>query len=426
MTSSPLPDHLQFLASLGQCIAQTKAGEHIGLALVHIPCVSRVDALLGYRQGDDIAQTAAGHLRQALKENDQVFRVDRATLACVLTGLSNEAQAWSGAFRMMRILGHQVEVGQHFIQAKPSVGLALSPSHGSDPDVLLQRASLALQSAPQARDRIAVFDQAQDAAGQHDLSLQSSLKNAVDENELTLHFQPKMAVYSGAIVSAEALSRWQHPELGQVSPGVFIRAAETAGWMPSLTRWLLHSCLRQWQSLKQEVTVGVNVSAQDLAEPDLPELISQSLAAWGMPPERLILEVTETAAMENDAALEESLLRLRQIGVQLSIDDFGTGYSSLARLKILPVDEIKIDVSFVRDMTRNAQDERIVRSVIDLAHNLGIRVVAEGVETQETLDQLAAMGCDQVQGYLISPPLEAAAFADFLKQHQPETWARPG
>jgi EAL domain-containing protein (putative c-di-GMP-specific phosphodiesterase class I) len=177
--------------------------------------------------------------------------------------------------------------------------------------------------------------------------------------------------------------------------------------------------------MSDAVSVGVNLSAQDMAERDLPELITQALATWDVPAQRLTLEITETAVMENDAVLEESLRRLREIGVRLSIDDFGTGYSSLARLKILPVDEIKIDVSFVRDMARNRQDERIVRSVIDLAHNLDITVVAEGVENRETLEQLAKMDCDIVQGFLVSPPLSAAEFADLLARHRPEDWTRP-
>lgn len=424
MSQSPLPDHLHFLVMLGRHIAAAKAGDTVGLALIHIPCVSRVDALMGFRSGDDIAQTAARQLRHALKESDHVYRVDRATLACVLSGLANEGQGWSGAFRMLRTLGRQVEVGEHFIQAMPSVGLAFYPGHGTDPDLLLQRATLALQSAPRVRDRIAVFNAEQDAAGQRELALQSRLKSAVDENELTLHFQPKLDLKSGAIVSSEALSRWDHPELGKVAPDIFIRAAETAGWMPGLTRWLLHSCLRQWQDMNEAVAVAVNLSAQDLAERDLPELVSQALATWNMPAKQLTLEITETAAMENDAVLEENLRALRQIGVRLSIDDFGTGYSSLARLKILPVDEIKIDVSFVRDMARSTQDERIVRSVIDLAHNLGISVVAEGVENRATLDQLAAMGCDMAQGYFISPPLGAKEFADFLAKHRADEWVQ--
>ena len=424
MNRPELPDHLNFLAMLGQHIAATDAGHMLGLALIHIPCVSRVDALMGFRSGDDIAHTAARQLSQALKESDHVYRVDRATLACVLTGLANEGQGWSGAFRMLRTLGRQVEIGEHFIQAMPSVGLAFCPDHGTDPDLLLQRATLALQSAPRARDRIAVFNAEQDAAGQRELALQSRLKIAVDENELALHFQPKLDLKSGAIVSSEALSRWDHPELGKVAPNIFIRAAETAGWMPGLTRWLLHSCLRQWQGMNEAISVAVNLSAQDLAERDLPELVAQALATWNMPAARLTLEVTETAAMENDTVLEENLSALRQIGVHLSIDDFGTGYSSLARLKILPVDEIKIDVSFVRDMARSIPDERIVRSVIDLAHNLGISVVAEGVENRATLDQLAAMGCDIAQGYFISPPLGIAEFAAFLDKHRAEEWAR--
>jgi EAL domain-containing protein (putative c-di-GMP-specific phosphodiesterase class I) len=162
--------------------------------------------------------------------------------------------------------------------------------------------------------------------------------------------------------------------------------------------------------------VSLNISAQDLLERDLPDLVGQGLSTWGVSPDRLVLEITETTAMENNVHLHENLALLRRLGVRLSIDDFGTGYSSLARLKILPVDEIKIDVSFVRDMTRSAQDERIVRSVIDLAHHLGMVVVAEGVENRETMDRLAEFGCDLVQGFFISPPLPAGEFARFMER----------
>jgi predicted signal transduction protein with EAL and GGDEF domain len=425
MPNPALPDHLRFLALLAQQVAAAHAGGRtIAVAMVHVPCVTRADSLLGYRQGDEIAHMASGQLTQILKPEDGIHRVDRATLACVLTGLANEAQAWSGAFRMLRTLGHQVAIGGHFIQAMPSVGLALYPEHGGNPDLLLQRATLALQAAAHARDRIAVFNMEQDAASQQELTLQSTLKSAVEENALTLSFQPKLDLRSGRIVSAEALSRWEHPQLGKIAPSVFIRAAETAGWMPGLTRWLLHSCLRQWQLVAPPVSVAVNLSAHDLVERDLPELVAQSLATWNLPASRLILEITETAVMENDAALEDNLRQLRYLGVRLAIDDFGTGYSSLARLKLLPVDEIKIDVSFVRDLARNEQDQRIVRSVIDLAHNLGISVVAEGVEDEVALQHLAELGCDQVQGFLISPPRVAADFGDFLQGHDPERWRR--
>jgi len=419
-----LPDHLAFLDHLARHIDVARAsGTSLGLALLHIPCVGRVDSLLGYRKGDEIAQTAASHLTQALRPADRIYRVDRGTLACVLTGLANEGQAWAGAYKMLRTLGRQVEIDTHFIQAMPSVGLALFPTDATDADALLARASLALQAAPGARDRIGTYDAEHHLASQHELDLQSKLGDAVEENGLLLRFQPQLDLQTGAIVSSEALSRWTHPTLGVVPPDVFIRAAEMAGWMPRLTHWLLHTCLRQQQSLGNALSVAVNLSAQDLAEKDLPGLIAQALATWNVQPQNLVVEITETAMMENDASLADNLGQVRQMGIRLSIDDFGTGYSSLARLKILPVDEIKIDVSFVRDMLNNTQDQRIVRSIIDLAHNLGVAVVAEGVENRQTLEQLGAWGCDMAQGYFISPPLTIAEFDALLQAHRPTEWA---
>lgn len=418
------PDHIGFLDSLARQIDEARGKQSLlALVLVHAPCISRIDSLMGYRQGDEIAISSAQGLAEVLMPTDRVYRVDRSTLACVLNGLGNAGQAWGAAYQIVRKLGQEVAVGGHSIQATPAVGLALYPTHAEDADTLLQRATLAVQSAPRARDHIAVYDADRHAANQQELDLQSSLKRAIDDQELGLRFQPQMKVKTGEIVACEALSRWDDASLGSVSPGVFIRAAETAGWMPRITHWLLHACLRQQQRFGQNINLAINLSAHDLLESDLPALVSQALASWGLPSTRLILEVTETAMMEDDASLEWGLKALRQLGVRLSMDDFGTGYSSLARLKRVPLDEIKIDVSFVRDLTRNQQDESIVRSIIDLAHNLGIVVVAEGVENRETLNRLARMGCDIVQGYLISPPLTGPEFSDFLRQHQPARWA---
>jgi predicted signal transduction protein with EAL and GGDEF domain len=420
-----LADHLGFLDALREQLHPAQqAGTLLAVALVHLPAVTRADPLLGYRAGDQIAYTAANMLRQVLKPADRVYRVDRANLACVLTGLGNEAQAHAGAFKILRTLGAQVEVGGHFIHSNPAIGLALFPTHGTDADVLLQRASLALQDAHAARDRITAYDAERDMERQYELHLQTNLKNSIDENDLSLRYQPQLDLQTGAIAGCEALARWHHGTLGDVEPNKFIRAAEAAGWMPHLTRWLLHTCLRQQPTSGKDLALSVNLSAQDLLEQDLPDLVGQALATWNMRPDRLVLEVTETAVMEHNAHLHENLALLRQLGVRLSIDDFGTGYSSLARLKILPVDEIKIDVSFVRDMIRNAQDERIVRSVIDLAHNLGIAVIAEGVENRATMERLAEFGCDLAQGFFISPPLPAGEFAQFMQTYEPRPWTR--
>lgn len=421
-----LPDHIGFLDSLAQHMDEARSRQSLlALLLVESPCIGRIDGLMGYRQGDDIAAASARTLAGMLRPADRVYRVNRSTLACVLTSLGNAGQAWGAAYQIVRKLGHQVTVGEHSIQAMPSVGLALFPTHAEDADALLQRATLAVQAAPHARDHIAAYDPERHAASQYELDLQSSLKHAIDEQELSLRFQPQMKLKTGEIVACEALSRWDDAGLGSVPPSVFIGAAETAGWMPRITHWLLHACMRQRQGFGRDLSIAINLSAHDLLESDLPQLVAQALTTWGMPSTRLILEITETAMMEDDASLEGSLGALRQLGVRLSMDDFGTGYSSLARLKRLPLDEIKIDVSFVRDMTHNLQDERIVRSIIELAHNLGVVVVAEGVENRATLDRLAQMGCDIAQGYLISPPLPGTEFADFLRQHQPARWVRP-
>jgi len=300
--------------------------------------------------------------------------------------------------------GYSVTVGA-------SIGITLFPEHGADATALLRRADVAMYAAKQAQSGYALYTAAQDQYSPSKLGLTGELRGAIEGDQLCLHYQPKVDLRTGQLDSVEALVRWQHPARGFLPPDQFIPLAEQTGLITPLTHWVLTTAVRQcraWQNAGRPIRVAVNLSARLLHDERLVETITATLAVHGVQATWLEVEITESAVMADPGRALDTLERLHQMGVRLAIDDFGTGYSSLAYLKRLPVDEVKIDKSFVRDMPTNGDDATIARSIIDLGHNLGLLVVAEGVEDQATWDQLGAMGCDQVQGYYLSRPISAA------------------
>jgi len=293
------------------------------------------------------------------------------------------------------------------IAVEASIGVATMPEHADNADTLLQRADIAMYRAKQMASDYAVYAPEFNLHSPERLGLMAELRDAIEQNQLLLHFQPKLELKTGRIVGNEALVRWQHPRLGMVSPDKFILAAEQTGLIGPLTRWVLIDALTHCQGARREgilLRVSVNLSARSLHDPLLPKMIADALAATGAEPGQLMLEVTESSIVLDPKRAEENLVALSRMGTWLSIDDFGTGYTSLASIKRLPVNEIKIDKSFVTNMLTDKQDAMIVRTVIEFGHNFGLSVVAEGVETKEVLDALVALGCDEVQGYFISKP----------------------
>ncbi len=413
-----IPNHFIFLSALEDALQEAAAESRpLGICLLWLDSVYRIDAIFGYRAGDTVCAKSLQHLKGVLKNTDRVFRVGRSVVACLLPALSNEAQAVLAAHKMIRTLGSQLALDQYTVHNEPYVGVALFPTHAQDADTLLQRASSALQEARLRKESVFIYSHAADTATQAQLHLQTDLRHALDENILTLKHQPQTDLRSGRVVGLESLSRWHSLTRGEVSPAVFIPAAEAAGLMHRLSVHVLNTALREFQELgpaAQRLSISINLSAQDLIQAELPEMLTQVLSTWDVPAERVVIEITETAIMDDQRARATTLEHLKEIGVQLAIDDFGTGYSSLARLKHLPVDELKIDVSFVRHMLRDVRDENIVRAIIDLAHNLDLRVVAEGVEDEATLQRLIEMECDVAQGYFLSLPLALEPFRAWL------------
>jgi predicted signal transduction protein with EAL and GGDEF domain len=305
------------------------------------------------------------------------------------------------------------------LDVEASIGLALYPEHGVDADELLQRADIAMYAAKDTHAGFVVFDPKLDQHSPRRLALLGDLRRAIDQDQLLLHYQPKVDAHTKQTLGVEALVRWQHPERGLVPPNDFIPLAERTGLIGPLTHYVLDAALRQcrdWLQGGHELPVAVNVSARRLLDLKFPDEVATLLARWEIPAWMLVIEITESTIMADPAHALEVLGRLSEMGVQVSIDDFGTGYSSMAYLKTLPVHELKVDRSFVSQMLSSTSDAVIVRSTVDLGRNLGLRVVAEGVEDPATWDALDTLGCDVIQGYYVSRPVPADDLLDWLNR----------
>jgi EAL domain-containing protein (putative c-di-GMP-specific phosphodiesterase class I) len=329
------------------------------------------------------------------------------------------------ARKVLQALGQPYAVRLHELHSTPSIGIAVFPMDGEDSETLMKHADAAMYHAKNAgRNNFQFFTSAMNQAGQERLTLEAGLRVAIDRRELSLHYQPQLSLRTRQIIGVEALLRWHHPDMGWVPPLKFIPVAEDTGQIEAIGQWVLDEALRQvalWrQAGHPRLRVAVNVSAQQLRGDAFVDLVAQALRKHQLPGQALELELTESVAMGDPVRIGELLARLRQIGVALAIDDFGTGYSSLATLKQLPLSCLKLDRSFVRDIESDANDAAICTASIQMAHSLGVGVVAEGVETPTQLEFLRRLGCDTVQGYLISKPLPPADCADFLdREPQP-------
>ena len=348
-------------------------------------------------------------LRLAVRPDDLVARLGGDEFMVVMGEVERE-HAPRRARGLLAQLREPLDLPSTRINLDCSIGLVLSPDHGDDAQTLLRRADIALYDAKQARSGVAVYQPGRDEVHLRQLALMGDLRESVTRGQLSLRFQPKVDLASRQVHHVEALLRWQHPTLGAVPPDEFIPLAERSGFVHELTRFVLEQALRQnaaWRAEGLDLGVAINLSAMDLMDADLPDFIHDCQRRHRVPPAKIILEVTEGALMRDVDYAVRMLHRLRAGGIRLSIDDFGTGYSSLAQLKRMPVDELKIDKSFVMQMTEGSDDAVIVRSTIELGHNMGLSVIAEGVESDSSLALLRQYRCDMVQGYLFSKPLAA-------------------
>jgi diguanylate cyclase (GGDEF)-like protein/PAS domain S-box-containing protein len=412
-----LPNRARFQSELERYLDDhSEADVRLALLLVDLDRFKEVNDAFGHHYGDLLLQGLGPHLRTALRGSGMVARIGGDEFGILLPGVDGD-QAVRTAEALLAAVRQPIVVKGQALDVGASIGVALCPDHTRDPIALLQCSDIAMYAAKRAKAGYLVYAADQPEFTPRRMALITELRRGIDQNQLLLHYQPKINLRTRTVDGVEALVRWLHPHEGLLGPGEFVEIAEETGLIKPLTFWVLHTALLQcrvWHQTGASLNVAVNLAADMLREPDLVGIVTAHLESTDALPEWLTLEVTESAVMTDPEHAKETLARLRRIGVRISIDDFGTGYSSLAYLRDLPVNEVKIDRSFVTEMDSRVQDACIVRSVIDLGHNLGLQVVAEGVEAQTTVERLAAMGCDSAQGFHFTRPLPPVEFATWL------------
>ncbi|RMD79939.1 MAG: EAL domain-containing protein [Gammaproteobacteria bacterium] len=404
-----LPNRVLFNDRLRQAIlAARREARPLALMITDLDRFKEINDTLGHHYGDLVLRQVARRLEGTLRRSDTIARLGGDEFAVLLPSVRGAQDALQAAAKLVAAMERPVELEGQSFPIGLSVGVALFPEHGEDGSTLMRHADVAMYVAKRSGRGYALYDPQEDQHSRSRLALIGDLRRALEEDELFLLYQPKLDLASGALAGLEALVRWRHPTRGQLPPDAFIPLAEHTGLIRPLTLLVLERALAQlqrWRRHGLETTVSVNLSARHLQDQQLPEQVAAQLGRHEIPPQALVLEITESAIMADPERAMRTLSSLAAMGVQLSIDDFGTGYSSLFYLKQLPVHEIKIDKSFTMDMLQNHEDLIIVRSIIDLGHNMGRRVVAEGVETAQALDLLRHLGCDQAQGEHVAGPL---------------------
>jgi diguanylate cyclase (GGDEF)-like protein len=418
-TLTGLPNWVLLRDRLDQSLAAaTRSADEVALLLIDLDRFKEINDTLGHSYGDKLLRQVGPRLESALREGDTVARLGGDEFAVLLPSVDGETEARAVAERLSKALHSAFDVDGVVLDVEASIGIVLSPWHGTDTEELLRNADIAMYAAKEMKAGAVVFTPEEHATAPSRLTVLGDLRRALDgDDELFLNYQPKYTLEGGRIEGAEALLRWQHPLLGLIPPGEFIPVAEGTGIILRLTERVLGMALSQmrvWIEAGHDIPVAVNLSTRCLLDAGLPDLVARLLEEHRVPAALLRLEVTESAVMGDAARCMEVLQGLHDLGVRLSIDDFGTGYSSMAYLRRLPVDELKIDRSFVLGMTTTQQDAVLVRTAIDLGHNLGLTVVAEGVEGVEHADALRQLGCDIAQGYHFARPMEAAQLGELL------------
>jgi diguanylate cyclase (GGDEF)-like protein/PAS domain S-box-containing protein len=427
-----LANRTLFCEHVSQALASAKRANGPRAVLVmDLDGFKQVNDRLGHDHGNLLLTQVGNRLVGALREIDKVARLGGDEFAILPGGATDLAAAAAVAWKIEQLCEPDFVINGEAAHVSASVGIALFPEHGTTTADLLRRADLAMYDAKRTGSGHAVFDAAQEKQLAHHLALLVDLRQCVTRDELVLHYQPKIDLATRVISGVEALIRWRHPKHGLLMPGGFLPELERIELIAPVTRWVINEALHQqriWRDGGVELDMAVNISAHSLRHAStLPEVVAGLTETWDAAPDRLTLELTESALIEADAP--DVLARLHDTGVRVSVDDFGTGYSSLSYLQRLPVDEIKIDRSFVTSLAPASDNEIIVRSTIDLAHNLGLTVVGEGVEDENVVEMLATHGCDRAQGYFFSRPCAAEDLTPWLTESSyapPATTGTPG
>ena len=420
-----LPNRTLFRQSVDLALRQAQRERHtVAVLLLDLDRFKEINDTLGHHWGDIALKEVSARLRDALRDSDVVARLGGDEFGILLTKVEGEAGAFLVARKVMECLEGPLSVEHMQLDVTASVGIVLFPDHQAetDADELMRKADVAMYAAKERGLDHCHYRPDLDRYSSTRLTLVGDLRQAVDEGQLMVHYQPKAVMATGQITGVEALVRWIHPRLGVVKPNQFIPLAETTGLVRQLTRRVLSLSLAQtarWKEAGLDLSVAVNLSAHNLMDADFPQSVERMLDDAGLEAGDLELEITESSIMRDPNRATDILGCLHEMGVGLSIDDFGTGYSSLAYLRRLPVQSLKIDRGFVMNLESNLNDEVIVRSTIEMARNLGLQVVAEGVESLTIWHRLAAFGCDQAQGYFLTRPIPGSAIAPWLSSWTP-------
>ncbi|MGD8671836.1 MAG: EAL domain-containing protein, partial [Thiogranum sp.] len=393
--------------------------EKFALLMIDLDRFKQINDTLGHSTGDKLIQLVAKRLVAVLREDDTVCRLGGDEFALLLPSV-DATQAGHVAKKIAIAMKRYFNINENHLIINGSIGITLFPQHGNTAEALLQHADVAMYQAKKESGGIAVYSAEQDANSMRSLELESRLREAIDRDALELHFQPKVDLRRQRVVGVEALLRWNDPAFGSVNVEEIITLAEKTGLIRPLTRWVVRKALQtshHWSTrLHIELPISVNLSLWDLQDPNFAAYVRKEVDRWYRTPRHIEFEITESSMMSDPDCTISTLSQLASLGHQMSVDDFGTGFSSLAYLKKFPVRSLKIDKSFVLDMGKDANDHVIVQSTIDLAHGIGLSAIAEGVETEELLQELLLMGCDIAQGYYISRPLPPDKFIEWLHE----------
>ncbi|GEM_PF-2229594 len=403
-----LPNRLSLHDDIDRAISQARTGNNpFALLIINLDRFEEINNTLGHPNGDLILQQIAIRLQGICGEQDRVARLGGDVFAVLLQRTDAEVAA-KRAEDIIGAIKEPIVIADLSIEVSASIGISFFPGHGADADSLIRRAEIAMYAAKRIESSLCIYSPKYDQYSQERLALMGELRHAIESDQLFLLYQPKIDLKTGKTIGVEALCRWQHPKSGVIPPNDFIYLAERGGLIKELTLWVINEAMRQlrmWCKGGIEVSVAVNLSVRGIQNLHLLDKIKGLISTWGITPGSLRFEITESIIMQNPELAMEIITELTSMGIKFSIDDFGTGYSSLGYLQRLPVDEIKIDKSFVINMETDKNNAMIVRSVIELAHNLGLKVTAEGVENKDVMDKLISLGCDDAQGYYISKPI---------------------
>jgi diguanylate cyclase (GGDEF)-like protein/PAS domain S-box-containing protein len=400
-----LPNRMLFRERLGQALPNVARGRQLAVLYLDLDRFKAVNDTLGHQVGDELLKKVGARLRRCVRDGDTVARVGGDEFAIIQVDIDRPVDTAVLARRIGEAIRAPYELSGHSIVVDTSIGIAVAPNDGTDPEPLLKAADMALYGAKaDGRGTYRFFETAMDERMKARRELEVMLRQALANDEFELHYQPLVSLIDSRITCCESLLRWNHPERGMISPAEFIPVAEEIGLIVALGEWVLRKACADAAAWPQDIKVAVNLSPIQVMSQNLVPMVVNALAAAGLPAQRLEIEITESVLMQNSEATLATLHKLRELGVRISMDDFGTGYSSLSYLRSFPFDKIKIDRSFIAGLSEGDDSVAIVMAIAGLARSLGIKTTAEGVETEQQMQQVRALGCTEMQGYLFSPP----------------------